>query len=41
MMYRVEQKSPIIFSGGGQEFLSEIGLFRKLAGNPLIHKSMN
>ncbi|XP_023343337.1 uncharacterized protein LOC111712831 isoform X2 [Eurytemora carolleeae] len=32
----VEQKSPIIFSGGGQEFLSEIGLFRKLAGTELF-----
>ena len=31
--FRVEKKSPAIFTGGGQDFLSEIGLFRKLAGN--------
>ena len=30
--FRVEKKSPAIFTGGGQDFLSEIGLFRKLAG---------
>ncbi|MFN9955300.1 MAG: hypothetical protein ACK55I_19565, partial [bacterium] len=30
--FRVEQKSPAIFTGGGQNFLSEIGLFRQLGG---------
>ena len=33
---RVEQKSPAIFSGGGHEFKSEIGLFRQLAGTQLF-----
>ena len=33
---RVEQRSPTIYIGGGQEFLSEIGLFRKLAGTELF-----
>ena len=31
--FRVEHRSPAIFSGGGHEFVSEIGLFRQLAGN--------
>ena len=29
---RVEHRSPAIFTGGGHEFVSEIGLFRQLAG---------
>lgn len=36
LVYRVEQRSPTIYIGGGQEFLSEIGLFRKLAGTELF-----
>ncbi|XP_040572825.1 uncharacterized protein [Lepeophtheirus salmonis] len=32
----VEQRSPAVFLGGGQEFLSEIGLFRKLPGTDLF-----
>ena len=32
----MEQKSPAIFSGGGHEFKSEIGLFRQLAGTQLF-----
>jgi len=32
----VEQRSPTIYIGGGQEFLSEIGLFRKLPGTDLF-----
>ena len=35
-IYSVEQRSPTIYIGGGQEFLSEIGLFRKLAGTELF-----
>ena len=27
---RVEQRSPAIFTGGGHEFVSEIGLFRQV-----------
>ena len=34
--YRVEQRSPTIYVGGGQEFLSEIGLFRRLPGTDLF-----
>ena len=34
--FRVEQKSPAIFSGGGHQFKSEIGLFRQLAGTQLF-----
>ena len=34
--FRVEQKSPAIFSGGGHEFKSEIGVFRQLAGTQLF-----
>ena len=30
--FRVEHRSPAIFTGGGHEFVSEIGLFRQLAG---------
>ena len=33
---RVEQRSPAIFTGGGHQFISEIGLFRKLAGTQLF-----
>ena len=33
---RVEQRSPSIFSGGGHQFISEIGLFRQLAGTQLF-----
>lgn len=33
---RVEQKSPVTFSGGRQEFLCEIGLFRRLPGTTLF-----
>ena len=33
---RVEQRSPTIYVGGGQEFLSEIGLFRRLPGTDLF-----
>lgn len=33
---RVEQRSPTIYLGGGQDFLSEIGLFRRLAGTDLF-----
>ena len=36
LISRVEQKSPAIFSGGGHEFKSEIGLFRQLAGTQLF-----
>ena len=36
MYFRVEQRSPAIYIGGGQEFLSEIGLFRKLPGTELF-----
>ena len=32
----VEQRSPTIYIGGGQEFLSEIGLFRRLPGTELF-----
>jgi len=32
----VEQRSPAIFSGGGHQFISEIGLFRQLAGTHLF-----
>ena len=32
-LLRVEHRSPAIFTGGGHEFVSEIGLFRQLAGN--------
>ena len=32
----MEQRSPSIFSGGGHQFVSEIGLFRKLAGTELF-----
>lgn len=32
----VEQRSPTIYLGGGQDFLSEIGLFRKLPGTELF-----
>ena len=32
----VEQRSPTIYLGGGHDFLSEIGLFRKLAGTELF-----
>ncbi len=31
----VEHRSPTIYLGGGQDFLSEIGLFRKLGGTDL------
>ena len=34
--FRVEQRSPTIYIGGGQEFLSEIGLFRRLPGTELF-----
>ena len=34
--FRVEQRSPTIYIGGGQDFLSEIGLFRKLPGTELF-----
>lgn len=33
---RVEKRSPTIYIGGGQDFLSEIGLFRKLPGTELF-----
>ena len=33
---RVEQKSPVTFTGGRQEFLCEIGLFRRLPGTVLF-----
>lgn len=33
---RVEQKSPLTFSGGKQEFVCEIGLFRRLPGTALF-----
>lgn len=33
---RVEQKSPLTFSGGKQEFVCEIGLFRRLPGTSLF-----
>lgn len=33
---RVEQKSPVTFTGGKQEFLCEIGLFRRLPGTALF-----
>lgn len=33
---RVEQKSPLTFSGGKQEFICEIGLFRRLPGTALF-----
>ena len=33
---RVEQRSPAIFTGGGHQFKSEIGLFRQLAGTRLF-----
>ena len=36
MFFRVEQRSPTIYLGGGQDFLSEIGLFRKLPGTELF-----
>ncbi|XP_059088481.1 uncharacterized protein LOC131884654 [Tigriopus californicus] len=32
----VEQRSPTIYLGGGHDFLSEIGLFRRLAGTDLF-----
>ena len=32
----MEQRSPAIFSGGGAQFISEIGLFRQLAGTRLF-----
>jgi len=32
----VEHRSPAIFTGGGHEFVSEIGLFRQLAGTQLF-----
>jgi len=32
----VEQRSPTIYVGGGQDFLSEIGLFRRLPGTELF-----
>ena len=34
--FRVEQRSPTIYLGGGHDFLSEIGLFRKLPGTDLF-----
>lgn len=34
--YRVEQRSPAIYIGGDQEFLSEVGLFRKLPGTEIF-----
>ena len=37
---RVEQRSPAIFSGGGHQFVSEIGLFRKLAGTQVLQRGM-
>nr|CAH0107967.1 unnamed protein product [Daphnia galeata] len=33
---RVEEKSPLTFTGGKQEFLCEIGLFRRLPGTSLF-----
>ena len=36
LFFRVEQRSPTIYLGGGQDFLSEIGLFRKLPGTELF-----
>ena len=36
LFFRVEQRSPTIYIGGGQDFLSEIGLFRKLPGTELF-----
>ena len=36
IFFRVEQRSPAIFSGGGHQFISEIGLFRQLAGTHLF-----
>ncbi len=33
---RAEQRSPTIYLGGGQNFLSEIGLFRRLGGTELF-----
>lgn len=32
----LEQKSPVTFSGGRQEFMCEIGLFRRLPGTSLF-----
>ena len=36
LSFRVEQRSPTIYVGGGQDFLSEIGLFRRLPGTDLF-----
>ena len=36
LYFRVEQRSPTIYVGGGQDFLSEIGLFRRLPGTDLF-----
>ena len=36
LAFSVEQRSPTIYLGGGQDFLSEIGLFRRLAGTDLF-----
>ena len=33
---RVDHVSPTIYLGGGHDFLSEIGLFRQLAGTALF-----
>ncbi|XP_046639379.1 uncharacterized protein LOC124320586 isoform X2 [Daphnia pulicaria] len=33
---RIEEKSPVTFTGGKQEFLCEIGLFRRLPGTSLF-----
>ena len=33
----MEHRSPAIFTGGGHEFVSEIGLFRQLAGDDHFH----
>ncbi len=36
LSFSVDQISPTIYLGGGHDFLSEIGLFRQLAGTALF-----
>ena len=36
VLSRVDHVSPTIYLGGGHDFLSEIGLFRQLAGTALF-----